>query len=75
VIAEIPAGGVLLPAAAMTAAVAFGLFLVAHALARRVGFYRLVWHPGLFDLAAFILLWAAISALPAHLPAAWLSRV
>ncbi|HEY2051243.1 MAG TPA: DUF1656 domain-containing protein [Caulobacteraceae bacterium] len=74
-IAEIPVAGVLLPAPAATAAVAFGLFLVAHVLGRRLGLYRLVWHPGLFDLAAFVLLWAAVSALPPHLPAAWLSRV
>jgi hypothetical protein len=75
VIAEIPIAGVLLPAAVVTAAVAFGLFLVAQVLGRRVGLYRLIWHPGLFDLAIFVLLWAAVSALPPHLPAAWLSQV
>lgn len=72
-IAEIPVGGVLAPEALVTGAAAFGLFLVVHALGRRFGLYRLVWHPGLFDLAVFVLLWAAVSALSPLLPAAWLS--
>jgi hypothetical protein len=75
VIAEIPVAGVLLPVAAVTAAVAFGLHVVAHTLAQRVGLYRLVWHPGLFDLAVFILLWAAVSALSPSVPAAWLTGI
>jgi hypothetical protein len=75
VIAEIPVGGVFVPVAAVTGAAAFGLHLVAHALARRAGLYRLVWHPGLFDLAVFILLWAAVSALSPLVPAAWLTGI
>ena len=72
-IAEIPVAGVFLPAAVVTGVAAFGLHFVAHALARRVGLYRLVWHPGLFDLAVFILLWAAVSALSPLVPTAWLT--
>jgi hypothetical protein len=75
VIAEIPLGGVLVPAAVVTAVAAFGLHLVVHAVARRIGLYRLVWHPGLFDLAVFVLLWAGVSGLAPLLPAAWLSGV
>ncbi len=74
-IAEVPVGGVLVPAAVLTAAAAFGLQLVVHAIARRIGLYRLVWHPGLFDLAVFVLLWAAVSALTARAAAPWLSGV
>lgn len=74
-IAEIPVGGVFVPAAAVTGVAAFGLSLVAQALARRVGLYRLVWHPSLFDLAVFILLWAAVSALSPLVPAAWLTGI
>ncbi len=29
----------------------------------RIGFYRLVWHRGLFDVALTIVLWAGIGAL------------
>ena len=72
-IAEISIGGVFLPAAAVTGVVAFGLRLAVGTLARRVGFYRLVWHAGLFDLALFILLWAAVSALSPRVPTAWLT--
>ena len=74
-IAEIPLAGVLVPAAAVTGVAAFGLHLLLHAIARRIGLYRLVWHPGLFDLAVFVLLWAAVSALAPLAPAAWLSGV
>lgn len=71
--AEIPIAGVFVPMAALTAVVAFVLQVVVHALARRVGLYRLVWHPGLFDLAVFLILWGAVSALSLDLPAAWLT--
>jgi hypothetical protein len=72
-IAEIPLAGVFVPMAALTAATAFVLHIGVHALARRVGLYRLIWHPGLFDLAVFLILWGAVSALSPDLPAAWLT--
>jgi protein AaeX len=72
-IAEIPLAGVFVPMAALTAALAFVLQVAVHALARRVGLYRLVWHPGLFDLAVFLILWGAVSALSLDLPAGWLT--
>lgn len=74
-IAEIPVGDVLLPMAAVTGVVALCLRLVVSVLGRRIGLYRLVWHPGLFDLAVFILLWAGVSALSSLVPAAWLTGV
>ncbi len=72
-IAEIPLAGVFVPMAALTAAIAFVLHIAVHALARRVGLYRLIWHPGLFDLAVFLILWGAVSALSPLYPAAWLT--
>jgi len=71
-IAEVPLGGVFVPMAAVTAGAAFVLHLGVHGLARRLGLYRLVWHPGLFDLAVFLMLWGAVSALSLDLPAGWL---
>jgi hypothetical protein len=74
-IAEIPVGGVYVPMAALTGGVAFVLHIAMHGLARRVGLYRLVWHPGLFDLAVFLILWGAVSALSLDLPAASLTGI
>lgn len=72
-IAEIPIAGVFTPMAAVTAAAAFVLLLIVHAVGRRFGLYRLIWHPGLFDLAVFLILWGAVSALSLDVPAAWLT--
>lgn len=52
---------------ALVSAICAGLLiLVARQLFLRVGFYRRVWHPGLFDLALYIVLWTATSALIDH---------
>jgi protein AaeX len=71
-IAELSLGGVLVPIAAATAVAAFALLVALSALGRRAGLYRLIWHPGLFDLALFFILWGALSALAPRLPADWL---
>lgn len=44
--------------ASLVSAIAAGLMilLIRRALAR-AGFYRHVWHPGLFDLALYVVLW------------------
>jgi hypothetical protein len=65
--------GVFAPAALVWAIGAGLLIALLRRLLQRVGFYRLVWHPGLFDLAMFVLLWGGIAALadfarPAALP-------
>jgi hypothetical protein len=72
-IAEVPLGGVFVPMAAVTAGAAFVLNIAVSALGRRLGLYRLVWHPALFDLAVFLMLWGAVSALSLDLPPVWLS--
>jgi hypothetical protein len=55
--------GVFLSTVVATAVIAFVILWPLKKLFRRLGLYRLVWHPALFDAALFILLWAAISAL------------
>ncbi|MBV8287696.1 MAG: DUF1656 domain-containing protein [Hyphomicrobiales bacterium] len=59
---EINIGGVFVPAALVWAVTAFALWGFIDRLLSRLGFYRIVWHRGLFDLAGFVLLWGAISA-------------
>jgi len=58
-------GGLYLPWLMLLA----GAALLAHWATRRLlaaaGFYRWVWHPALFDLALYVLLLAALSALTA----------
>jgi protein-S-isoprenylcysteine O-methyltransferase Ste14 len=62
-IGEIALFGVFAPAALIWA-IAAGLLVVPLRRALlRTGFYRLVWHPGLFDMALFVLLWGGIAAL------------
>jgi len=63
-IAEFNIGGVLLSSmlAAVVAAL-LGTFVLRRLLAR-TGAYRFVWHPALFDASLFVIVWAAIIALP-----------
>jgi hypothetical protein len=74
-IAEVPLGGVFVPMAALTACAAFVVQVAVSALGRRLGLYRSVWHPALFNFAVFIILWGAVSALSLDLPPAWLTGV
>jgi hypothetical protein len=63
---EVNLGGVFLPAALLWAGIAFLLSSVTSRTLSRVGFYALVWHRALFDVALFVLLWGAISAVAYH---------
>lgn len=45
------------------AIVAYLIGAVLRRLLTAVGFYRIVWHPALFDLAAFVVLWGTVSEL------------
>ena len=63
---EISLSGVFVPAALLWAGVAFFLSSVISRLLSRTGFYALVWHRALFDFALWLILWAAISAIPYH---------
>ena len=64
---EINIGGVYVPAALVWAGAAFVLCILIERILGRTGFYRLVWHRALFDLAVFVILWGAISAGAYHL--------
>jgi hypothetical protein len=54
--------GVYFPAFAIFAAIAFLLKVVIKRLLNAYGFYRLVWHPALFDLAIYVILLGAVTA-------------
>ena len=65
-IGEISLGGVLVPPLLIWALLAMGLGIPIRMALARVGFYRLVWHRALFDLALFVILLSAINALAVH---------
>ena len=62
-IGEFDIYGVYFPAFAVFAAIAFLLqVLVINRCLRAIGFYRLVWHRALFDLAIYVILLGAVTA-------------
>lgn len=59
-IGEIDIHGVFIPNLLVLGAGAFFVTLVLRVILRRVHFYRLVWHAGLFDTALYVvILWVA----------------
>jgi hypothetical protein len=65
-IGEIHILGLYAPAPLVSAIAAGLLIFLVRQLFLRVGVYRHVWHPGLFDLALFVVLWTATSGLVDH---------
>ena len=62
-IGEFDIYGVYFPAFAVFAAIAFLLqVLVINRFLRAIGFYRLVWHRALFDLATYVILLGVVTA-------------
>jgi hypothetical protein len=61
VIGEFDLGGVFIPSAAVWAVVAIIVSLFVRRLLHLVGFYRLVWHRGLFELALLAILWGSVT--------------
>ena len=59
-IAEINVFGVFVNAGLAAALLAGALLLGLRKLLTRTGAYQLAWHPALFDLALFVLLWALV---------------
>ena len=57
-IAEISIFGVFFSGVLATACLAVIALLIVRRLLLKVGFYQLVWHPHLVDLAFFTILWA-----------------
>ena len=66
-IGEFDIYGVYFPAFAVFAAIALVLQLVINRLLDASGFYRLVWHRALFDLAIYVILLGAVTAVGAIL--------
>ena len=63
-IGELDLNGILLSPALASGVMAFLLFLPLHRVMVRLRVYRIVWHAALFDAAVFVILWAAVAALP-----------
>ena len=62
VIGEFDIYGVYFPAFAIYAAIAFLLQVLIKRLLNTYGFYRLVWHRALFDLAIYVILLGVVTA-------------
>ena len=60
--------GVFVSAVLTSGLVALGVSFALRRLLGLAGAYRFVWHPALFDTALFVIVWAALVALPLHLP-------
>ena len=60
-IAEISIFGVFFSGVLATACLAVIVLLIVRRLFIKVGFYQLVWHPHLVDLALFMILWAVVT--------------
>lgn len=65
-IGEIHILGLYAPSPLVSVIAAGLLIILVRQIFLRVGVYRHVWHPGLFDLALFVILWAATAALTDH---------
>lgn len=66
-IGEIHILGLYAPTALVSALAAGLLMLGARQALLRFSAYRWVWHPGLFDLALYLVLWTAVAAGLDHL--------
>ena len=66
-IGEFDIYGVYFPAFAIFAAIAFLLQIVIKRFLEACGFYRLVWHRALFDLAIYVILLGIVTAASASI--------
>ncbi len=62
-IGELNLYGVFLPAVMACCVLALLATFGVRAVLRRVGFYRVVWHPALFDVALFVIVLGGVVAL------------
>jgi hypothetical protein len=62
-IEEIRIFGVYMPSALFWAAIALTVTVLSRGILLRIPLRRFLWHPGLFDLATFFLLWWGITRL------------
>lgn len=66
-IGELDIDGVFLSSVLVSALIALAISLPLRRLLAKVGAYRFVWHPALFDTALFVILWAAVVTVPSPL--------
>jgi hypothetical protein len=67
-IGEFNLNGVFVSSVLVSALIALAAAFVVRRLLARVGAYRFIWHPALFDTALFVILWAAVVTFaPVHL--------
>ena len=59
---EVDVYGVFVPSLLVCAVVAYAITALVTRLLARTGFYRLVWHRALFDMAFFVILWGVVAA-------------
>lgn len=59
---EIDIGGVFVHPLLVAAMIAFPLARMIEWLLDRTGFYQIVWHRPLFDVAITVLIWASVSS-------------
>jgi hypothetical protein len=60
-IGEVNVAGVFIPAILIWALVAMAIGFLVRRILTLIGFYHLVWHRGLFDLALFFILWGSVA--------------
>jgi hypothetical protein len=63
-IGEVNVSGVFMSSVLVSAVIALVASFLLRRVLSKVGAYRFVWHPALFDTALFVILWAAASRLP-----------
>jgi hypothetical protein len=71
-IEEIDILGVYVPAALVWGVLSATLVYLVRTPLQRVPIYRVLWHPGLFEFACFILIWWGLSAFADTFLYSWL---
>jgi len=66
-IGEVNVSGVFLSSVLVSAVIALAASFLLRRVLSKVGAYRFVWHPALFDTALFVILWAAVISIPLDL--------
>jgi protein AaeX len=66
-IGEFAIDGVFLSSVLVSAVIALAASFVLRRALSKVGAYRFVWHPALFDTALFVILWAVVVTVPSPL--------
>jgi hypothetical protein len=65
-IGEFDIAGVFIPSPVVWGGLAIIISMFLRRVLVIIGFYRLVWHRGLFDLALLAILWGSVTALASH---------